>query len=171
MKVLYLASNPKDQATLRIEQDITEIQRATANNSGEPVRFTFLPALPFEEIDDQLAIYKPDILHISAHGEHDSLWLSNQKESAVRLDADVLKAILAAHLPQLVYINACTSSEIAKQLSDEVPFSIGTTAEISNLAARKGALTFYRSLLRGQTLHDAYRSSAATVEASAQQQG
>jgi hypothetical protein len=163
MKVLYVASNPQDADSLRVQQDITEIQKATAQYSGDIVRFTFLPALPFEEIEEQISIYKPDILHLAAHGSDDNLWMSNTKENAVKLTADSLKAVLTAHCPRLVYINACRSQQIAEKLTSDIKFSIGTTALISNLAARKSAVTFYRCLLRGQTLEAAYNASAAIV--------
>src|SRR6266700_1415387 len=164
MKVLYIASNPPDSSTLRIEQDITELQKAAIQGAGDPITFVFLPALPFEDIEQQVAAHRPDIVHISAHGAPGELWLTNSKEHPVRLSAQALLAVLTAHLPRLVYINACTSEEIAQELSRVIPYVIGTTADITNFAARKSAVTFYRCLLRGQTLRGAYEASAATVE-------
>lgn len=164
MKVLYLASNSKDSSTLRIEQDITELQRTIAQVSGDPVTFIFLPALPFEEIEMQLALFKPDILHITAHGAPNELYLSNSAEMKVPLSAASLRAVLSAHKPELVYINACTSVEIAKSLHGYIPHTIGTTEPITNFAARKSAVTFYRYLLRGQSLEAAFQASSATVE-------
>lgn len=169
MKVLYLASNSKDSSTLRIEQDITELQRTVAQVSGDPVTFIFLPALPFEDIEMQLSLFKPDILHITAHGSADELYLSNSAEMKVPLSAESLRAVLSAHKPELVYINACTSEKIAKSLRGHVPYVIGTTAPITNFAARKSAVTFYRYLLRGQSLQAAYETSAATVRTLDQQ--
>src|SRR5665213_3051286 len=163
MKVLYLASNSADLESLRIEQDITELQRTIAQVSGDPVTFIFLPALPFEEIEQQIALFKPDILHITAHGGPNELYLSNSAEMKVPLTSDALKAVISAHIPELVYINACTSDKIAKELAGYVPHAIGTTAPITNFAARKSAVSFYRSLLRGQSLETAYSVSAATV--------
>lgn len=164
MKVLYLASNSKDSSTLRIEQDVTELQRTVAQVSGDPVTFIFLPALPFEDIELQLSLFKPDILHITAHGSSNELYLSNSAEMKVPLSAESLRAVLSAHKPELVYINACTSEDIAKSLRGHVPYIIGTTAPITNFAARKSAVTFYRYLLRGQSLQAAYQASAATAQ-------
>jgi hypothetical protein len=164
MKVLYLASNTPNQSTLRIEQEITELQRAVIQAIGDPIDFLFLPALPFEDIEQQIAIHRPDIVHISAHGAPGELWLANSRENAIALTADSLLAVLTAHVPKLVYINACTSNQIASELARAIPYVIGTTADISNLAARKSAVSFYRCLLRGQTLRTAYEASAATVK-------
>lgn len=163
MKVLYLASNSVGSATLRIEQDITELQSAVSQVSGDPVTFVFLPALPFEEIEQQLAIFKPDILHITAHGGPNELLLTNSKEISVPLSAESLRAVLSSHIPKLVYINACTSERIAESLAGFVPHAIGTSADITNFAARKSAVSFYRCLLRGQSLEVAYQTSDATV--------
>ena len=164
MKVLYVASNSKDAATLRVEQEITELQRAASQVSGDPVTFIFLPALPFEEIEQQVAIFRPDILHITAHGEPNELYLSNSIESKVPLTSAALQAILRSHVPRLIYINACTSEQIASDLVGIAPHTIGTSAAITNFAARKSAVTFYRYLLRGQSLEAAISASSATAE-------
>jgi hypothetical protein len=164
MKVLYIASNAIGSSTLRIEQDITELQRVASQVSGDPVNFVFLPALPFEDIELYVAALKPDIVHISAHGGPNELWLSNSAESKVRLTSESLRAVLAGNVPRLIYINACTSSKIAKSLAGFVAHAIGTSADITNFAARKSAVTFYRCLLRGQSLQVAFNASSATVK-------
>jgi hypothetical protein len=163
MKVLYIASNDAKSGPLRIEQDITELQRAISQVSGDPITFIFLPALPFEDIEQQIAIFKPDILHITAHGKPGELFLSNSAEMQVPLSSATLRAVLAAHIPRLVYINACTSREIATDLAGFVPHAIGTSADITNFAARKSAVSFYRYLLRGHSLDVAFQASSATA--------
>jgi hypothetical protein len=163
MKVLYIASNSHDAATLRIEQEITELQRVASQASGDAVNFVFLPSLPFEDIEQSVASLQADIVHISAHGGPNELWLSNSAENKVRLTAEALQSLLTSHVPHLIYVNACNSDAIAKALAGFVPYAIGTSAPITNFAARKSAVTFYRCLLRGQSLQDAFNASAATV--------
>lgn len=165
MRVLYIASNGKSESTLRIEQDITELTKATAQSSGDAPHFIFLPALPFEDIEQQVAAFKPDIVHISAHGKRRQLRLSDSEEESVAITAPALRSLLAAHLPKVLYLNACTVTHVAKELASDIPFTIGTTADITNLAARKSAVTFYRCLLRGQSVATAYKAAATVASA------
>ncbi len=163
MKVLYLASNPLGSSSLRLEHEITELQRAAIQSGNQRIDFVFLPALPFEDLEAQVAAHRPDIVHISAHGDADKLMIADSAENKVALTAEALRVLLSPQPPKLVYLNACTSREIAKQLVGSVQFAIGTDEAITNFAARKGALTFYRMLLRGRNLQQAFDASSATI--------
>jgi hypothetical protein len=164
MKVLFYGSNPDDQKTLRLEHDITELQRISLQSTGRQINFIFLPALGFEDLEEQLAIHRPDVVHISAHADNGALRLTAAGKYEVDLTAEALRALLSSNPPQLVYINACNSLELAEKLTGTVPFAIGSTAAITNIAARKSAVSFYRSLVRGATIEEAHRSSRAVVE-------
>jgi hypothetical protein len=104
-----------------------------------------------------LAKRRPDILHISAHGSDEQLSLSNEAGKKVALNADALAAFLPPdHKPRLIYLNACDSHAIAKQLTTYVSMAIGTTAPITNRAARAGAVAFYERILTGSTVGNAF---------------
>jgi hypothetical protein len=163
MRVLYVASNPEGSSTLKLESEITELQKATAQSGVSRTQFIFLPALPFEDIETQVAIYKPDILHLSCHGDDGALRVADSTLKSIDLSAEALELILAPTPPRLVYLNACKSQAVAERLVASVDFAIGTDESITNFAARKGAVTFYRNLLRGCTLEQAFNSSSATV--------
>jgi hypothetical protein len=164
MRVLYLASNPKDEETLRLEQEITEIQRTIDSSNAGRADFVFLPALPYEDIEQQIAIHQPDILHISAHGTKKNVRLADSTEGEVELTAEALRTLVSSHPPKLMVLNACTSVDIAKEMIDTVPFALGMTEPITNLAARKSAVNLYRKLLRGESLQSAFQSAQATVK-------
>jgi len=164
MRVLYIASNPDELGNLRLEREITEFQRDAVASSGEPVEFLFLPSLPFEEIPSQISKHKPDIVHISAHGENGSLEIAHGGEKPVRLTSEILCAFLDIEpLPQLVYLNACNSESIAQDLIKKVPMAIGTTAPITNRAARKAAVNFYSRLLDGKSVESAFATGQMII--------
>ena len=79
MKVLYIASSPQDQGPLLLEREITALQRHAASSVGEPVEFRFLPQLPVEALHQEVCNFQPTIVHISAHGERDSLAFSSEE--------------------------------------------------------------------------------------------
>ncbi|MER8569017.1 hypothetical protein NKH85_12545 [Mesorhizobium sp. M0924] len=163
MKVLFIASNPENEKSLRLEQEITELQRITVPGSDRTIEFAFLPALPFEELENQILMHKAEVVHIVAHGEPGHVFLATSYETKVALTVQAVKTLLQAFPPKLVYINSCNSHEIARGITDIVPFAIGTIAEISNFGARKGAVNFYRAISLGRSLVAAFRSAAETV--------
>lgn len=165
MKVLYLASNPEDSNSLSLEREITELQSRFSNVSGEPVVFTFLPDIKIEDLQSVMSRYRPDVLHISAHADLESLSLKNDAGNLVELNADALKHFIDHEaIPRIVYLNACNSAPVAEELSKLVPISIGTSSPITNRAARSGAVSFYTKLLEGKTVQSAYESSNASIK-------
>ncbi|PWW04247.1 hypothetical protein DFR52_101941 [Hoeflea marina] len=164
MKILYVASNPQANATLLAENEITELQSAAIYGRGRRMDFLFLPALPYEELETHIWNYRPDIVHISAHGDKEQLTITSSSRQNIGLPASALNTLLAPAPPKLVYLNACDSADIAKGICDTVRYAIGTTAPITNFAARKGAIAFYRAIGQGRTLRSAFESSRSTVE-------
>lgn len=163
MKVLYVASNPSSQDPPLSDRDITELQR-TSQAFTDQTRFIFLPSVAYQDIEAEIARHKPDILHLAAHGSERSLWLSPGTSAEVEVTADSLKGMLLGHRPKLIYLNACHSKELAKELINEVPYAVGTTNKISNFVARTSSTTFYRCLLRGQALETAFKASSAIAK-------
>jgi hypothetical protein len=100
------------------------------------------------------------VLHISAHAMDEHLALKNDAGVKIPLDAAALKAFMPwDRPPSLVYISACNSDAIAKGLTDLVPMAIGSTAPVTNRAARASAVSFYESLLREATVLQAHHCS------------
>lgn len=165
--LLYVGSNPEGSDTLALDREITEIQRKVerAASAGSSNQIRFFPALAVEELATEIFALKPNVLHISAHGDKQSLQLSNANKAPVLLKPAVLRALLDTDSPpSIVYLNACNSIEVAKGLADLIPFAIGTTAPVSNLAARASAVRFYEMLMTGHSLERAFNSSQALLE-------
>ncbi|WP_246788615.1 CHAT domain-containing protein [Bradyrhizobium sp. CCBAU 53421] len=163
--MLFVASNPSDGVTLNLEREVTELQRRFAEAPGDPVSFTFLPGLRAEDLPAELAKHRPDVLHISAHGSAEQLSLSNEAGKKVALSAEALDAFLPpSYPPRLIYLNACDSEVIARQLTRSVSMAIGTTAPITNRAARAGAVAFYERILSGSSVGQAFQVVKHMIE-------
>jgi len=166
MKVLYVASNPQDAQSLNLEREITELQMRAAEAVGEEVSFVFLPKLAVEDLHSALAKHRPDVLHVAAHADPNFLSLANEADRPVALTAKALRAFLPRdYPPRLIYLNACNSKEIAEQLIGIVPMAIGTTAPISNRAARAGAVIFYEKILAGENVMAAFEAGREMIAA------
>lgn len=166
MKVLYVASNPDSQSTLALEKEITDLQRRFSRTVGEPVEFIFLPNLNFEDLAQELARHEPDILHISAHSDTASLAMRTDAGHEVRIDSETLATMLPPDRPpSLIFVNSCDSEAIASGLARGSTMAIGTTAPVTNKAARASAVQLYDRLLQGRSVAEAHRASKAMLKA------
>lgn len=173
MKVMYVAANRNGADDLMIETEITELQSQFLSARGEFVAFFVFPQLNVEDLALKLREHKPDVLHITAHGDAEHLALTNADAARVELDGRRLRSLFdPSYPPRLVYINACDSHQIAAAIvaaeralpGVAVPMAIGTTAPITNRAARAAAATFYQGLLSGNSVATAYDGCRAVIE-------
>ncbi len=165
MRIMYIASNPDGASSLMLEQEIDELQRLFVQTRGEMVDFYFFPSLPIEIFPIQYAKIKPDILHISSHGQADKLLLSSQDGATIELTVRHIASFVRRFPPRLIFLSACNSRVIAESLCSVVSYAIGTTAPITNLAARSGAVAFYDAILQGASIQDAFEESRTVVHA------
>jgi hypothetical protein len=171
MRIMYVACNPDQKSDLLLEREITELQRRSDAAIGD-IDFHFYPHQHVENLPVELAKLKPDVVHFSAHGEENKLVMSNDSGVPVVLSAQLLKRFFSFDKPpQLVYLNACDSHDVAKQLIvDTVDMAIGATAPITNKAARASAVLFYDRLIDGAFVSQAFEASRAMVEGMQMQQ-
>jgi hypothetical protein len=151
--------------SLGLEREINELQRVFTRASGDPVEAVFLPDSSFEEFPHHIDEHKPDIVHISAHGDETHLLLTNVNREHVLVTSGQLVNLFSKRAPpQLVYINACSSGSIARDLKSVVPMTIGASAPISNLSARSSARLFYARLLNGHSVQEAFDAGKTVLE-------
>jgi len=159
MRILFVASRASEELDLRLDREVSELQRRAPVQADEPAVFIFLPDLRIEDLPGELSRIHPDVLHISSHGDKESLGLADHKGAAVSLSAEILSAFISpSKPPRLLYLNACDSREIADKLvkMGAVKFAIGSSAPITNQAARASAVAFYERLFAGYSLFEAF---------------
>jgi len=166
MRILFISATPAapDQARkyqeLRVHNDIAVLQQAASIAAGQHISFLFLPSITFGALPATLATHKPDVLHVSTHGEKDHLSLANDDGRAVPISAPTLKHMLnTSDAPRLVILSACNSAEIAKDLAKVVRMTIGFTLPVSDLDARASTVALYQGLFTGKSVQDAYAFS------------
>jgi hypothetical protein len=166
VKILYLASNSIEAPSLRLVQEINSLQRDTPGSSvGEPVQFVFLPDTRYDDIRNQITAHKPDIVHMSAHGDEYALEAINMRGETIAISPEDLRIFFdGGFSPKLLYLNSCDSARLAEQIIDVVPMSIGMTSSITNVAARNAAVTFYSRLLAGKTVGKAFDAGKHIVQ-------
>jgi hypothetical protein len=144
-----------------IEREVDMLTRMFADTL---VEFRALPWGRAERLVQDHSTQQFDILHITAHGEGEALQILNEKGATVMLSAEHIAAFIPqARKPRLVYLNACDSEPLAKQLVEQVPFAIGSTLPLANDQAIHGALSFYRRVLLGGTVQEAFHAARGMI--------
>ena len=162
MKILFVASQTPSSETLALEREINDIQRQLTEASLSSAQVIFLPDLTLEDLPIALSRYKPDVLHISVHGERKGLWFAKEafdggQRQYVSVSGKALGAFLdPLHRPKLVFLNACESQSVAKELSHAGVAAIGTSKEITNQAAVAASRLLYDRLLGGRPISEAF---------------
>jgi hypothetical protein len=107
-----------------------------------------VPAVELKDFSNAFNRYKPNILHISSHGNQDCIALEGEKGEAIIVDNDTLKNVvkLAGKRLKMVVLNACESSKLATNLTGAVDIAIGMNMSIGDDAARAFAVQLYSSI-------------------------
>ena len=108
------------------------------------------------------------VLHLSGHGHPDFLAFEGEAGLTHILGVDDLRELLgsAAAAPQLAFVSACHSRNLGQALADAgVPHvvAIQTDAAVLDNAAMVFARAFYRALLSGQTVAQAFAGGRVAV--------
>jgi hypothetical protein len=155
LKVLFLAANPAGTATLRIGYEMRALrQRLSDNDLPVCIDFVHIGGTEPKLLLPAILGRRPDVVHISGHGEHDgSILLEGTDGDPVGLSADRLGELFQAinapgtpHRVRCVLLNACNSGPTAKAISSSVDVAIGTAGPIHDDAAIAFAEGFYGGL-------------------------
>lgn len=149
IKLLFTYSTPSDVLPLRLgteEKQIKEALRAITDR--DKIHIDTIPAVELKDFSNAFNRYKPNILHISSHGNQECIALENEKGDAIAVDDDTLMNIvkLAGKQLKIVVLNACESSKMAASLTDVVDIAIGMNVSIGDDAARAFAVQLYSSI-------------------------
>jgi hypothetical protein len=166
---MYVASNPEGADTLLIDREISDMRdRLDRSANADPIDFSAYPNLAVGDLAEKVRRFRPDVLHLAAHGEDDALALAHPVDGSVALDGRKLAALLAAVSvkPKLIVLNACSSDGMAAELAaaGAADFVIGTDAPISNDGARAMAASLYQRLADGASVADAFTVARTNLD-------
>jgi hypothetical protein len=166
--VLFLASSPEDQATLRLDKEAREIERRVrASDYREALFFESRMARQLPDLIQDLNEVKPAVLHFSGHGSKAELVFEDEHGNTHTLDNEMLGKLLRAAPPgiRLAVFNSCESAAQAQIAVQYVDAAIGMNTTIDDVDAKIFAGQLYNSLGFGLSLADAFRQATFQVEA------
>lgn len=164
--VLFLASSPEDEAQLRLDKEIREIEiRLRATEYRDSIRFVPRVARQLTDLIQDLNEVRPQIVHFSGHGNQAQLAFENAEGRAQPLSNDTLGVLLAATSDRirLAVFNSCQSATQAELATEYVSFAIGMETSVEDERAKTFAAQFYNSLGFGKTLAEAFEQARAQV--------
>ncbi len=159
--ILILAANPKSTTTLRLDEEVREID-AGLRRSNQRDRFQLEQrwAVRSRDLQNALLDFKPQVVHFSGHGAGEGgLILENATGNAVAVSTEALVGLfeLFADRIECVVLNACYSEVQAEAIANHIPYVIGMNKAIGDQAAIEFSVIFYAALGAGESIEFAYK--------------
>ncbi|HEY2739689.1 MAG TPA: CHAT domain-containing protein [Thermoanaerobaculia bacterium] len=167
LRILFLGASPEGTATLRLDQEIREIDQALRQAEFRD-RFDLRQqhAVRAVELQGALLRHRPEIVHFSGHGETDGIFLEDEGGQVKKVDGSVLARILGVFKKQIrcVVLNACSSHEQAEAIAKDIDCVVGMSVEIGDRAAILFAGAFYQALAFGSSVKTAFDLGCAQID-------
>lgn len=166
--VLFLASSPEDQPTLRLDRETREIQkRIRTADFRDSIWIEWRLARQLPDLLQDLNEIRPDLLHFSGHGSDAELAFEDENGATRGLGNEQLERLLVAAGSgiRLIVFNSCDSAAQAKVAVRQVDLAIGMEAAIDDEAAKVFAGQFYNALGFGRSVGEAFRQATFQLEA------
>jgi hypothetical protein len=166
--ILFLASNPKDTHSLRLDEEVREIdeglRRATRRDQFKLAQKWAVRA---DDLRRGLLDEAPAIVHFSGHGSPtEGLVCENGVGEAETVPPDALSdlfALCASHV-ECVVLNACYTEDQASAIAQHIPYVVGMNKAIGDQAAIKFAIGFYDALGAGRSYEDAFKFGRNAID-------
>lgn len=165
--VLFLAANPKNTNSLRLDEEAREIQeRIRKSEYRDTITFESRWAVRTGDIIEVINEVKPDIIHFSGHGnEYGDLVFENEygASKTVTKEAMALTISSVSDKVRFMFFNACFSAEQAESIVEYIDAAIGMTDSIGDSAAVAFAAQFYSSIGYGKSIKTAFDQARANL--------
>ncbi|MEO0684537.1 MAG: SUMF1/EgtB/PvdO family nonheme iron enzyme, partial [Cyanobacteria bacterium J06649_11] len=165
--ILVLSANPKGTRTLRLDEEIREIEQGL-QRARKRDNFAFKSGQAMRDFDIHRSIldYEPQIIHFSGHGTGEAGLIFEDEIGQQKLvDAVSFAGLFELFSPQIecVVLNACYSEIQAKAIAKHIDYVIGMSKEIGDTAAIKFAVGFYDALGAGRDFEFAYKLGCGVI--------
>lgn len=166
-KVLILASNPKQTASRRLDQELRDIKAGLDRaRKRDDFQLDYRHAVRPRDIQRALLDVKPQIIHFAGHGEgQNGLTFEDNLGNAVPVRGDALAGlfnVFSTHV-ECVVLNGCYSKTQAEDIVQYIDYVIGMDGSISDVASLEFASAFYDALGTGENYEFAYEFARAAI--------
>lgn len=165
--VLFLASNPINTESLRLDKEARAIQEMIRKSEyRDTIKFETRWAVRTSDLLQAINEINPDIIHFSGHGANngDLVFENANGESKLVTKETMTQTIMSlSDKVRLIFFNACFSAIQAKNIVEYVDAAIGMNASIGDDAALVFAAQFYSAIGFGKNLKIAFEQAKAAL--------
>jgi hypothetical protein len=160
IKILFLAANPKDTVSLRLDEEFREIENRILI-AQKKAQFTLIKKGAVRVSDLQLYLNqeRPTIVHFSGHGTTEGrIMVEGNNGEARTIPPKALARVfkILKDNVRCVVLNACFSLEQARAITQNIDCVIGMSSSISDKAAIAFAYAFYLGLASERSIKNAF---------------
>ena len=168
IRILFLAANPKDTPSLRLDEEIRGIDTALRGADFRD-RFDIKQqwAVRVADLQNHLLRYKPDIVHFSGHGSSTSeIVLEDITGNSHIVPARALSQVFSILKDNIrcVVLNACYSQQQAQAIAEHIDCVIGMSQAVGDIAAVSFAAAFYQALGYGRNVKTAFDLGCSQID-------
>lgn len=166
IKILFLAANPENTSTLRLDKELREIESSLLNSSKrEKFEIKFKNAVRVKDLQDGLLEFVPDFVHFSGHGSKEGIILMDNSESAKLVENEPLSRLfgLFANEVSCVFLNSCYSESQATLIRKHIPNVIGMGSAVPDNTAIEFATVFYKAIGEGRPIEFAFEFAKVSL--------
>jgi len=168
IRILFVAANPADTDSLRLGEELREIQgKMRGADSERKFQLRSVWAARPDDLLQQMNEFRPHILHFSGHGSSaGEIVLQDSSGNARPVSPAELRRLFRNFRSwlRMVVLNACYSNVQAGALLDSADIVIGMNAAISDSAAISFVSSFYRGLGFDRSVQDAFDQGLVSVQ-------
>jgi hypothetical protein len=168
-RILILAANPKNSSTLRLGEEVREIDEGL-KRSRHHDQFELVSkwAVRSRDFYRHMLDVQPHIAHFSGHGTgEDGIVLEDEDGKIQLVSTNALESLFklfASKGLECVLLNACFSEIQAEAISQHIPYVIGMKKGIGDKAAIVFAVAFYDALGAGEIIEFAFDLACAAIQ-------
>lgn len=167
-KILVLAANPKKTSSLRLDEEIREIDKSLRlSRNREQFSLEKQLAVKIEDLRRSLLDEEPHFVHFCGHGAgDDGLVVEDITGKPQFVKAEALANLFKLFSNQIdcVILNACYSEVQAQAISQHIKYVIGMKQAIGDRAAIQFATGFYDAIGAGRGIEDAFEFGKNAIE-------
>lgn len=165
--VLFLAANPIDTPSLRLDAEVREIQEMIRKSKyRDTISFESRWAVRTTDILQAVNEVNPDVIHFSGHGmSNGDLAFEdvNGNCKPVTKEAMVQTIGTLTDKVRFMFFNACFSAAQAEKVIEVIDAAIGMNDSIGDEAAMVFAAQFYSSIGFGYNIEVAFNQAKAAL--------
>ena len=167
IRILFLAANPKNTVSLRLDEEVREIeQKILLAQKKDQLVLIKKGAVRASDLQFYLNQERPTIVHFSGHGtDEGKIVLEDKIGNPMYVSSEALASVFKTLKDNVrcVVLNACFSIEQAHAINRHVDFVIGMSSSINDEAAIAFSYAFYLGLSSERSIQNAFDQGITEV--------